>query len=169
MPFLCPLKVTKHYKNMGFQQAQGKPKMAFWLQSAILGRGLQWGLYYLWYLKAVFCWRHYFYSVFGKTQLCSLEGQQRYFSYRAILVAIAQNSACFYGDITQLSHNVLQNGVSHRCVCVKLRTKGGVSHHFGGAPSSLKKYRAIWGIAAIVSQHRAIWALSSLQTWKFVT
>ena len=34
---------------------------------------------------------------------------------------------------------------------------GGVSHHFGGVLTSLKKYRAIWGIAAIVSQYRAIW------------
>ena len=42
---------------------------------------------------------------------------------------------------------MLQNGVSHRCACVKLSTKGGVSHHFGGVRTSLKKYRAIWGIA----------------------
>ena len=33
-----------------------------------------------------------------------------------------------------------------------------VSHHFGELLTSLKKYRAIWGIAAIVSQYRAIWA-----------
>ena len=63
--------------------------------------------------------------------------------------------ACFCGGIAQLSRDTLQNGVSHRCACVKLRTKG-VSHHFGGVLTSLKKYRAIWGIAAIVSQHRAI-------------
>ena len=47
------------------------------------------------------------------------------------------------------SHNyraiIVQNGVSHRCACVKLSTKGGVSHHFGGVLTSLKKYRAIWG------------------------
>ena len=34
--------------------------------------------------------------------------------------------------------------------------KGGVSHRFGGLQTSREKYRAIWGIAAIVSQHRAI-------------
>ena len=28
---------------------------------------------------------------------------------------------------------MLQNGVSHRCACVKLSANGGVSHHFGGA------------------------------------
>ena len=32
-----------------------------------------------------------------------------------------------------------------------------VATHFGGVLTSLKKYRAIWGIAAIVSQYRAIW------------
>ena len=58
--------------------------------------------------------------------------------------------------IAQLSRDMLQNGVSHRCACVKLSTKG-VSDHFWGVPTSLKKYRRIWGIAAIVSQYRAIW------------
>ena len=51
---------------------------------------------------------------------------------------------------------MMQNGVSHRCACVTLSAKGEVSHHFGGVLTSLKKYRAIWGIAAIVSQYRAI-------------
>ena len=59
--------------------------------------------------------------------------------------------------IAQLSRDMLQNGVSHRCASVKLSTKGGVSHHFRGVLTSLKKYRAICGIAAIVSQCRAIW------------
>ena len=65
--------------------------------------------------------------------------------------------ACHLWGIAQLSRDTLQNGVSHGCVCVKLSTRGGVSHHFGGVLTSLKKYRAIWGIAAIVSQYRAIW------------
>ena len=52
---------------------------------------------------------------------------------------------------------MLQDGVSHRCVCVKLSAKGGVSHHFGGVLASLENYRAICGIAAIVSRYRAIW------------
>ena len=61
------------------------------------------------------------------------------------------------------------NGVSHnyRVICCKMGDRRyvpvqnyvprGVSHHFGGVLTSLKKYRAIWGIAAIVSQYRAIW------------
>ena len=37
-----------------------------------------------------------------------------------------------------------------------------VSHHFGGLLTSLKKYRAIWSIAAIVSQYRAIWSIAAI-------
>ena len=42
------------------------------------------------------------------------------------------------------------------CLC-ESKYQGGVSHHFGGVLISLKKCRAIWGVAAIVSQYRAIW------------
>ena len=35
--------------------------------------------------------------------------------------------------MAQLSRDMSQNGVSHRCACVKLGAKGGGSHHFGGA------------------------------------
>ena len=63
--------------------------------------------------------------------------------------------ACFLWGIAQLSRHTLQNGVSHRCACVKLSTKGGYRTVFGAC--SLKEYRAIWGIAAMVSQYRAIW------------
>ena len=42
------------------------------------------------------------------------------------------------------------------CLC-ETKYQGEVSHHFGEVLTSLKKYRAIWGIAAIVSQYRAIW------------
>ena len=34
------------------------------------------GFYYLWYTKLVLCWKHYFYSVFSKTQLCRHERVQ---------------------------------------------------------------------------------------------
>ena len=72
--FWCPLKVTKHYKNRGFSGHRGKPKMApFGCKSAILGFPSKRGFYYLWCLKAVFRWEHYFYSVFSKTQLCRHE------------------------------------------------------------------------------------------------
>ena len=66
-----------------------------------------------------------------------LEAQQRYFSYRAMLLAIVSQThfrACFLWGIAQLSRDTLQNGLSHRCVCAKLSTKGRVSHHFGGVP-----------------------------------
>ena len=33
--------------------------------------------------------------------------------------------ACFLWGIAQLSRDMLQNGVSHRCTCVKLSTKVG--------------------------------------------
>ena len=98
-------------------------------------------------------------EAFGRMSAGTLEAQQRYFSYRAILVAIlSQNSFVFVlWGIAQISRDMLQNGVSHRCACVKQSAKGGLSHLFWGVLTSLKKYRAIWGIAAIVSQYRAIW------------
>ena len=59
--------------------------------------------------------------------------------------------------VAQLSHNMLQNGVSHRRACVKLSTKGwGVSHVLGASylpPQGLNKDRAVWGIAAGVLQY----------------
>ena len=48
-----------------------------------------------------------------------------------------------------------QWGIAQRCVCVcvKLSIKwSGYRTTLGGVPTSLKRYRAIWGIAAIVSQ-----------------
>ena len=72
--------------------------------------------------------------------------------------SIAKLLSClFLCGIAQLSRDTLQNGASHRCAYVKLSAKAGVSHHFGGMLTSLKKHRAIWGIAAIVAQYRAIW------------
>ena len=44
-------------------------KVSFWVS-------LEKGFYYLWCLKAVFCWKHYFYSAFSKTQLCRHERMQ---------------------------------------------------------------------------------------------
>ena len=34
---------------------------------------------------------------------------------------------CFCGGIAQLSSDMLQNGVSHRCACAKLGVKGGIA------------------------------------------
>ena len=87
-----------------------------------------------------------------------LEAQQRYFSYRAILVAIvSQNSLVlvFMGYRTIIARYVAKWGIAQMCLC-ETKYQEGVSHHVGGVLNSLKKYRAIWGIAAIVSQYRAI-------------
>ena len=86
-----------------------------------------------------------------------LEAQQRYFPYRAILVAtVSQNVFFFFFFRTIIARYVANWGIAQMCLC-KIKYQGGVSHHFGGVLTSLKKYRAIWGIAAIVSQYRAIW------------
>ena len=68
-------------------------------------------------------------------EVWGLEAQQRYFSYRAILVAIvSQNSfvLAFMGYRTIIARNTLQNGVSHKCACVKLSTKGEYRTILGG-------------------------------------
>ena len=43
-------------------------------------------------------------------------------------------------------------------IVVSASLKWGVSHYFGGVVASLTKYRAIWGISAIVLQYLAIWS-----------
>ena len=51
--------------------------------------------------------------------------------------------ACFFfggGGITQLLHNMLQNGVLYRCAC-GTKYLGGVLHQFGRVPTSLKRFR----------------------------
>ena len=48
-------------------------------------------------------------------------------------------SCLFLWGIAQLSRDMLQNGVSHRCACVKLSAKGGVSHHCGGSAKFSEK------------------------------
>ena len=91
--------------------------------------------------------------------LLCLEAQQRYFSYRAILVAIvSQNSfvLVFMGYRTLIARYVAKWGIAQMCLC-ETKYQGGVSHQLGGLLTSLEKYRAMWGIAAIVSQYRAIW------------
>ena len=80
------------------------------------------------------------------------------FSYRAILVAIVSQivRACFHG-VSAIARYVAKWGIAQMCLC-ETKYQGGVSHHLGGVLTSLKKYRAIWGIAAIVSHYRAKWA-----------
>ena len=57
--------------------------------------------------------------------------------------SIAKRFRARFVGYRKLSRNMLHNEVSHRCACVKLITKGGVSHHFGELLTSLKKYRAM--------------------------
>ena len=76
-----------------------------------------------------------------------------------MLVAIvSQNSfvLAFVGYRTTIARYVAKRGIAQMCLCETKYQGGVVSHHFGGVLTSLKKYRAIWGIAAIVSQCRAI-------------
>ena len=63
----------------------------------------------------------------------------------------------FMGGIAQLPRDILQNGVSHRRARETKCQEGG-SLQFEGVLTSLRRYRAIWGIAAIVSQYRAVWS-----------
>ena len=85
-----------------------------------------------------------------------------------MLVAIvSQNSLVLVvmGYCTIVARYVAAWGIAqnHRCACVKLCTKGGwVLQHFGELLTSLKRYRAICGMTAIVSQYRKIWAIREL-------
>ena len=66
--------------------------------------------------------------------LQDFEAHQQYSSYRAIHVAIISQNSCvlvFLGAIAQLSRDMLQNGVPHRCACVELSTKRGYSTILG--------------------------------------
>ena len=76
-----------------------------------------------------------------------------------MLVAIVlQNSfvLVFMGYRTIIARYVAKWGIAQIRLC-ETKYQEGVSHHLGGVLTSLRKYRAIWGIAAIVSQYRAIW------------
>ena len=79
--------------------------------------------------------------------------------FGAVRALFSQNSfvLVFMGYRTGIARYVANWGVAEMCLC-EAKYQGGVSYHFGGVLTSLKKYRAIWGIAAIVSQYRAIWA-----------
>ena len=82
--------------------------------------------------------------LFGEPVQCSpvaiLEAQQRYFSYRAILLAIvSQNSfvLVFVGYRTIIARYVAKWGIAEMRLC-ETSFQGGVSHHFGGVLTSLK-------------------------------
>ena len=75
----------------------------------------------------------------GKTPVCvfcqsfGLRGPAAipFISLDACSDSVAKFFRAFLWGTAQLSRDMLQNGVSHGCACVKPSTKGGVSHHFG--------------------------------------
>ena len=76
-PFFGAHSKSPNTTKIGVSAGTGEnPKWHFWLQKCHFGFSLEKGLYYLWYLKAVLCWKHYFYCVFSKTQLCRHERMQ---------------------------------------------------------------------------------------------
>ena len=82
--------------------------------------------------------------------LSFLEAQERYLSYRAILVAIVSQNyfvLAFVGVSHKYRAICSKTGGSHRCACEKISARGGGYRTFGGVPTSLKYYRAIWGIS----------------------
>ena len=86
-----------------------------------------------------------------------LRGQQRYFSHRAILVAIvSQNSfmVVFMGYCTITARYVVKWGVALTCLCEAKCQGGGVIAPFRGSGNLPHKVSHNIGIA-VVSQHRA--------------
>ena len=61
----------------------------------------------------------------------------------------------FVGYRIVIARYVAKWGIAQMRLC-ETKHPAGVSHHLGGVFTSLKMYRAIWGIAAIVSQYANI-------------
>ena len=77
-----------------------------------------------------------FHSIHATTFTPFLEAQQRYFSYRAMLVAIvSQNSLVLVlmGYRTIIARYVAKWGIAQVCLCETKCQGGGGSQHFGGA------------------------------------
>ena len=94
-------------------------------------------------------WSQSFYRGGTTWTVCS-EAQQEHVSFRAMLVTKRLHIFLWFSlRITQVSRNVLQNGVLHNYVCEwKIPKK--VSNPFGGVLNPPTRYRAIWGVAAII-------------------
>ena len=80
-----------------------------------------------------------------------------------LVATVSQNFVVllFKGYLTIMARYVAKWAIAQMCLCEP--SAKGVSYHFGGELTSLKKYRATWGIAAIPSQYRAIWGLPRLR------
>ena len=93
MVLFCGLSKWQNTIKIGVSAGTGEnPKWHSWLRKCDFGKGPRKGFYYLWFLKAVFCWKHYFYSVFSKTQLCRHERAKK-------KGVVCQNGKrfCFFG------------------------------------------------------------------------
>ena len=95
-PFFGGHSKWQNTKKIGVSADTGEnPKWHFWLQKCHFGKGPRKGFYYLWFLKAVFCWKYYFYSVFSKTQLCRRERAKK----KTKIGVVCQNGqGCFFGS-----------------------------------------------------------------------
>ena len=83
---------SKSPKSAGTRETQNG---TFGCKSAILGRGLERGLYYLWYLKAVLCWKHIFRVLapkhsFADMRECNLNKKKQKFTKNKGLFAKMQ-------------------------------------------------------------------------------
>ena len=73
---------------------------------------------------------------FGFLQGGGLEAQQRYFSYRAILVAIvSQIFSCLFlvGYRTIIARYVAKGGIAQMCLCETKYPRGGIAPFWGSA------------------------------------
>ena len=89
----------------------------------------------------------------------SLEAQQRYLSYRAILVAIvSQNVFVFLFSVVSHNYHSICCKMGYR-TDVSVRKKGangGVLHRFGGVQTFLERYRR-YGVSQRYYHSIAIW------------
>ena len=67
------------------------------------------------------------------------------------------NHATKFVLVVMVLHNYCVKCCKWGIAFVKLCAEERLSHHFGGVLTSLKIYRATWGISAILQQYRAIW------------
>ena len=99
-PFLCPFKVTKHYKNRGFSRHKGKPQMALLLANVPFWEGGSKGGFTICDTKKLCSAENtIFYSVFSKTQLadmkeCNLKKTTKFTKNKGLFAKMPK-SCCF--------------------------------------------------------------------------
>ena len=103
--------------------------------------------------------RHFLRSRLREIVAIALEPQQRYFSYRAMLVAIVSHNCLvlvFMGCRTIIARSVVTWGIAQMCLC-EIKCKRGGNRAIW-LLACLEKYRTLWGTAVIASHYRVIWA-----------